>query len=196
MAGLDKSVTPENGESASVGAQTETIPEIILSTAMSMETLTDGLTGETPILNRDGTLRKKPGRKPGQKNGTGAAAVTDTATPIPATPATPQTPHAKKAVRLASDQTARAILNTVVGVMCEAVGPEWDFVNQAEADGMRIALAAYVEAKGGGEMSPELAMLLVTSGYALPRMRHENTRTKLANFFGGTFKAIRSVFTR
>jgi len=150
---------------------------------------------ECPILNKDGTIRKKPGRKP--KNATVARGETapesEAATVAPVAPKTPQE---KKAVRLGCDQTARAILGTVVGVMREAVGEEWDFNSQEEADGMRIALSAYIEAKGGGGMSPELAMVLVSSAYVAPRLKHQNTRDKLGAFFGGAWKALRGVFSR
>lgn len=105
-------------------------------------------------------------------------------------PAQPKSPAEKKSVRLGCDQTARAILCTVVGGLRELVGPEWDFADQAEADGMRIALGAYLEAKGGGEMSPEIALILMTCGYAGPRFAHENTRSKFSAFFGKIFAII------
>lgn len=150
---------------------------------------------EGPILNKDGSIRKKPGRKP--KNGATSAPVSASETaPAEVVATTPKTPQEKKAVRLGCDQTARTILATVVGVMREAVGEEWDFTSQEEADGMRIALGAYIEAKGGGGMSPELAMVLVSSAYVAPRLKHQNTRDKLGAFFGSAWKALRGVFSR
>jgi hypothetical protein len=153
---------------------------------------------EAPILNKDGTIRKKPGRKPGQKTGMAASEIPNGEGAQTATlsPTKPKTPQEKKSVRLGCDQTARAILGTTVGAMRELVGPEWDFSSQEEADGMRIALAAFIEAKGGGEMSPELALLLVTCGYAGPRFAHENTRAKIGGFFKSCYNAIRDVFKR
>jgi len=150
---------------------------------------------EPVILNKDGSVRKKPGRKPGQKTGMAASEVT---APEGATlsPAKPKTPQEKKSVRLGCDQTARAVLGTLVGAMRELVGPEWDFQSQEEADGMRIALAAYIEAKGGGEMSPELSLLLMTSGYAFPRFGHANTREKFTGFFKTVYNAIKGIFSR
>lgn len=152
-------------------------------------------TVEGPILNKDGTERKKRGRKSNAERAKLAASEPATE-PANLTPSTPKTPQEKKAVRLGCDQTARAILGTTVGVMREFVGPEWDFTSQEEADGMRIALAAYIESKGGGEMSPEVALLLVTSGYAAPRFQHQNTRAKFAAFFGSAWSAIKGVFSR
>jgi len=201
---MDKIESPEvldNAESPAVlppvGAATS--PEIITPESVKLSDLLGG--GQTPaqttILNRDGTVRKKPGRKPGQKNAVSSAPATDqTGEPATLAPATPKSPQEKKAVRLGCDQTARAVLGTVVGAMREFVGPEWDFANQEEADGMRIALAAYIEAKGGGEMSPELALILVSTGYAAPRFAHQNTRDKFGRFFGGAWNAIKDVFKR
>ncbi len=174
-------------------------PEIVTHKTITAEELLSAAPVDAGVtmLNRDGTPRKKPGRKPGQKNGMKAGEVASDETPAAAGAVSPpKTPQEKKAVRLASDQTARAVLNTTVGVMCELVGPEWDFQNQGEADGMRIALAAYIEAKGGGELSPEVAMLLVTSGYALPRFRHPNTREKIGAFFTNALNAFKRIFSR
>jgi hypothetical protein len=176
-----------------------TSPEIIPPQAVTLSDLSGDTAGaKTTILNRDGTVRKKPGRKPGQKNAVHSTTSATDSTGEPATlsPATPKTPQEKKAVRLGCDQTARAILGTAVGAMRELVGPEWDFTSQEEADGMRIALAAYIEAKGGGEMSPEVALILVSCGYVGPRFAHENTRTKVGGFFRGAWEAFKGVFSR
>lgn len=173
-----------------------TSPEIITAGSVALSDLLDNAptSGKTVILNRDGTIRKKPGRKPGQKSAAPVAA--GDSEPATLSPATPKTPQEKKAVRLGCDQTARAILGTTVGALRELVGPEWDFTSQEEADGMRIALAAFIEAKGGGEMSPELALLLVSCGYAAPRFQHENTRTKFGAFFGGAWDRFKTLFSR
>jgi hypothetical protein len=201
MADLDNSESPSvsgNAETppAAPPVDAATSPEIIPAYSVSLSDLvaSEPTAGKTVILNRDGTVRKKPGRKPGQKNATPATG----ADPEPATlsSATPKTPQEKKAVRLGCDQTARAILGTTVGAMRELVGPEWDFTSQEEADGMRIALAAYIEAKGGGEMSPELALVLVSCGYVGPRFAHENTRTKVGGFFRKAWDGFKSLFSR
>lgn len=196
-----------NSESSTVSGEAEpspaappvdaaTLPEIIPADSVTLSDLLDNAptSGKTVILNRDGTVRKKPGRKPGQKSAVPAAG----SDPEPATlsPAAPKTPQEKKAVRLGCDQTARAILGTTVGAMRELVGPEWDFTSQEEADGMRIALAAFIEAKGGGEMSPEIALILVTCGYAGPRFAHENTRTKVGGFFKSAWNGFKALFSR
>lgn len=198
-----------NSESSTISGEAEpspaappvdaaTSPEIIPADSVTLSDLLDNAptSGKTVILNRDGTVRKKPGRKPGQKNAVPNAS--DTSAPAGATlsPAAPKSPQEKKAVRLGCDQTARAILGTTVGAMRELVGPEWDFTSQEEADGMRIALAAFIEAKGGGEMSPEIALILVTCGYAGPRFAHENTRAKVGGFFASAWNGFKALFSR
>jgi hypothetical protein len=80
--------------------------------------------------------------------------------------------------------------------MIALVGPEWDFQNQAEADGMKAAVSAYIEAKGDGQLTPEAMLLLVVAGYALPRAAHENTRSKLEGFFSGLWNGLKSIFRR
>lgn len=193
MADLDNSNTPsDSGNMPPVDVAAS--PEIIPPSMVSVSDLLGGAPSEQKgvILNRDGSIRKKPGRKPGQKYGTSET----TSAPSSEAPAAPKSPQEKKAVRLGCDQTARAVLNMVVGGMRELVGPEWDFQSQEEADGMRIAVAAYIESKGGGEMSPELALFLVTTGYAAPRFKEPNTREKFGAFFGTAWKAITDVFKR
>lgn len=195
----------DNSNSSQVSGTPDNVPPVDAATSPEIIREAEGVTlaalvdngpahSEPVILNKDGTVRKKPGRKPGQKTATPApAADGETAT---LSPAAPKSPQEKKAVRLGCDQTARAILGTAVGAMRGLVGPEWDFQSQEEADGMRIALAAFIEAKGGGEMSPELALLLVTCGYAGPRFAHENTRSKFGAFFGSAWNAFKSLFSR
>lgn len=200
--GLDNSDPSKvTGEAVSPAAappvDAATSPEIIPEAqGVTLAALVDTgpAVSQPVILNKDGTVRKKPGRKPGQKTAAPVAPEAgDTAT---LSPAAPKSPQEKKAVRLGCEQTARAILGTTVGALREFIGPEWDFQSQEEADGMRIALAAYIESKGGGEMSPEMAMLLVSCGYVAPRFKHENTRTKVGGFFKGAWEAIKGVFSR
>lgn len=197
----------DNSNSSQVSGAPDNVPPVDAATSPEIIREAEGVTlaalvdnglahSEPVILNKDGTVRKKPGRKPGQKSAPAAALSSDDPAPATLSPAAPKSAQEKKAVRLGCDQTARAILGTTVGAMRELVGPEWDFQSQEEADGMRIALAAFIEAKGGGEMSPELALLLVTCGYAGPRFAHENTRSKFGAFFGGAWNAIKGVFSR
>lgn len=193
---LVNSVPLENGDNpGDVAASPEIIRDVSPVTIAGLVT-SDPHTSEPVILNRDGTVRKKPGRKPGQKSAAPVQASGDPGEAVTLSPTAPKSPQEKKAVRLGCDQTARAVLGTVVGAMRELVGPEWDFQSQEEADGMRVAVAAYIEAKGGGEMSPELALVLVTSGYAFPRFAHENTRAKIGGFFKSAWNAIKGVFSR
>ena len=146
------------------------------------------------VLKADGTPKKRPGRP--RKNPT-ADVPRETATvqnnaPVQAT-ATPAAKRAvAKTVKISTHETARAILGLSVGAAVSFIGPEWDFQSQEEADGMKTALAAYLEAKGDGEMSPETALLLVVSGYALSRLKHENTRTKLSRVFGNAWGWVKS----
>jgi hypothetical protein len=149
-----------------------------------------GANGE-PLLSANGTFRRKPGRKPGAKPST-APGIPATDAPAPVA----KSPTEKRAARAASDELARAVLATSVGTMIALVGPEWDFQNQAEADGMKAAVSAYIEAKGDGQLTPEAMLLLVVAGYALPRAAHENTRSKFEGFFSGLWNGLKSIFRR
>lgn len=146
------------------------------------------------VLKADGTPKKRPGR-PRKNPSADVPRETTTVQNNPPAQAV-ATPAAKRAVaktvKISTHETARAILGLTVGAAVSFIGPEWDFQSQEEADGMKTALAAYLEAKGDGEMSPETALLLVVAGYSLSRLKHENTRTKLGRVFGNAWGWIKS----
>lgn len=143
-----------------------------------------------PILAANGLPRKKPGRKPKGLEPAGATPAT------PATPTAAPSPLERKAQRVASTELARSILATSVGAMMTLVGPEWDFRDQQEADGMKAAVASYIDAKGGGQVTPEMMLILVVGGYTLPRLAEENTRSKFSQFFGWVKNGLRAIFSR
>ena len=142
----------------------------------------------SPILTASGTFRKKPGRKPGAGQSV-TAPVSKQKEKLTA-----------KAQQLSSEELARALVNFAVGGAVSLIGEEWDFTSPEEAQGMKLAVAGYIEAKGNGNLSPEMLLLLVIGGYSLDRMKHQNTRTKLGKFFGGVFgtlkSGIRALFKR
>jgi hypothetical protein len=107
-----------------------------------------------------------------------------------------KTPAQQRANRAASEELARAILNTSVGLMVTTVGDEWNFQSPDEAAGMKNALSVYIESKGDAALSPETMLALVVAGYSLPRLGHENTRTKLSKFFGGLWGFLTAPFKR
>lgn len=201
MTVLDTTEAPPNdGEKLPV---VETSTESVTGNPVTLETLTDyGSHGYqtnedgSPILGANGQPKKKPGRKPGQKSAVFTPAPGEVTGATVTTGSGPKSPAERKAQRVASEELARAVLSTAVGTMVTLVGPEWDFQSQAEADGMKAATAAYIEAKGDGQISPEAMLLLVTLGYALPRAAHENTRTKFGAFFSGAWNAFKSLFKR
>jgi len=150
---------------------------------------------ELPV-NRDGTPKRKPGRprKMKPEDQQELPGISGPVNPAPQT--APKTPAARKANRVASDELARAILNLSVGSLSALVGPEWDFNSTEEAQGMKGAVSAYIEAKGDGQLSPEALLALVVASYAMPRFAHENTRTKMGGFFSGLWNGVKSIFKR
>lgn len=128
-----------------------------------------------PIPSASGSgYRKKRGRKAGTilKN---------------TTPAATKTPLEKQAQKISSDELARVLLNLSVGGAVAIIGNEWDFTSKDEADGMRAAVSGYIEAKGDGSLSPEGMLAVVIAAYALGRIKHENTRSKIGKMFDYIF---------
>lgn len=125
-------------------------------------------------VRADGTPRAKPGRKKGQVSAAAAGTVAGSASSAPRV----RSKSEVKAHEASSQEIARAMFATFALGMSGLVGPEWEPQSQQEADGMRAALAAYIEAKGEGKVSPETMLLMVVAGYSLSRFGHENTRSK------------------
>lgn len=152
-------------------------------------------------LRADGTPRAKPGRRLGQKTGMSAAAVS-ASSPGTAAAAAPRvrSKAEAKAHEAASTEVARAVFAVSVGTAVSLIGEEWAPSSQQEADGMRAAIAAYIEAKGEGKLSPEAMLALCVLGYSAARLEHENTRRKLGGFvgklWGWTKTAYKALFTR
>lgn len=144
-------------------------------------------------LRADGSARKKPGRRPGQKNGQ-AAPVSTGATVAPAAPRV-RSKAEVKAHETASAEVARAVFATSVGAAVSLIGEEWAPGSQQEADGMRAAIAAYIEAKGEGKLSPEAMLALCILGYSAARLEHENTRHKLGMFAGKIWRGLKTAYT-
>lgn len=173
--------SPGNESSNNVSDGVDQVDSVsLLAASLSVEY------ADKPALNLDGTVRKKRGRKPGQKNGEKVSGVVEVK----------KTAAQTRAQKLTAEQTAKLLLNTTVGIMVELVGPEWDFESAEEAVMLKTSVAAYIESKGGAQLSPETILVLALGSYALPRARHENTRQKLSKFFRGAIDKVLSLFRR
>lgn len=101
---------------------------------------------------------------------TAPASETGTAPTTPAPSAAPgQTP-------LNSREAAAMIVMTCTTVLGKVVGPEW-IADKDEARNLTQATKVYLDSKGGLNVSPEMALFLAVTGYAVPRMAHENTQS-------------------
>ena len=121
----------------------------------------------TPVENTDGAGDLFGGAS----TETATAPETDTApTPQTATASTGQTP-------LNSREAAAMIVLTCTTVLSRVVGPEW-VAEKDEARNLTNATKVYLDSKGGLNVTPEMALFLAVTGYAVPRMAHENTQSK------------------
>lgn len=127
--------------------------------------------------------RGKGGRKSQAKNDAGetdlfsdpvSAAVsgTEEAGPMPA-----PTAGAPVGVPVSSRDAAIMIVMTCTAVLSKTVGPEWQ-ADKAETKNLTDATKAYLDSKGGLSVTPEMALFLAVTGYAVPRFAHENTQTR------------------
>lgn len=180
--GNDNGPDATSGLSGGVAASPES--SSIAQTVTDATSLTGNLLLDTDapiVLNKDGTVRKKPGRKPGQ---------TYTA-PAPGVVKAPKSKAEIKSMAVSSETLAKMLINSVVGAMVATVGDEWNFQSKEEAEGILAASTAYIEAKGDGFMTIEVMLGLTLIGYATPRFSVENTRSKLGRFFRSVFRIFK-----
>lgn len=144
-----------------------------------------------PILSASGTLKRKPGRPRKIREGENPAPQEPQKAPEAAARA-PQSASEKKAIKVSSAELARQILQISTGFLASTIGPEWNFRDKEEQDGMHAALTEYLAAQGQTRLSPEMMLLLAVSGYAAPRFAQQNTR----RFFGKVFDKIGAGFRR
>jgi hypothetical protein len=176
--GSDPGATPGLGEGGATPSPTSNVNDLSTLLPDVSTDVSDGLQRDENgnlIMNANGTFKKKPGRKP-----KGATVSTGN---VPSPQKVPRTTAEKKAMAVSAEQIAKALINTTVGSLSSAIGPEWQFQSQEEADGMRQAVTAYIEAKGDSAFTPESMLMIVIGGYAMPRFAEENTRSKMKTFF-------------
>lgn len=123
----------------------------------------------------DGTPKKRPGR--------------------PRKDAGPVSPAADKAAKKNAEEKAAALkaecdavasmfVTMVTSIAAKGIGPEWN-PEEAEQAMLVSAGSRYMQSKGITDVSPGVMLTIVCLAYAAPRMKHENTRLKLAEIFGG-----------
>lgn len=125
-------------------------------------------------LNKDGTPRKKRGRKPGSTN-----------TPAQIAATTPQLDETIVG-------TAQFTVDAVTGALAMIIGPEW----QAEKDERETLIAQtahYFRSQNIADVPPGVLLALVCAGYAVKRVQNENTATKLKIFALKSWAFMKSV---
>lgn len=155
----------------------------------------------TPRLRVDGSFARKRGRG-GRKStdaDTNTPGADDLFTDLDNTPSQPlhvprETPTAPApsttAPTLNNQQTAAMLVMACTTVMGKLVGPEW-LTEKPEQKALVDATKIYLDAKGGVNVTPEMGLFIAVSMYAVPRLAHENTRSK----FGKAVDWCRDRFT-
>lgn len=139
----------------------------------------------TPRLRVDGSYARKRGRG-GRKSGDDETAAgeadlfSDTVsreTPSGQTATAPQASPTQTAPNLTSQQAAAMLVIACTTVMGKLVGPEWH-AEKPEQKALVDATKIYLDSKGGLNVTPEMGLFIAVSMYAVPRLAHENTRSK------------------
>jgi hypothetical protein len=147
-------------------------------------------TGEDgkPVINKDGTFARKPGRRPGAQ---AASKAPDSGTGPQAQPL-PQ--GAGAAIPGGSKEMAVVIARTFTAVLTRAVGDEWSPTSVAEMRHLEEATEKYLVSIGGVQLSPAANMIIAYGAYGLARMGHENTRTKTSRVIGWVKSKLAGLF--
>lgn len=161
----------------------------------------------TPRLRVDGSFARKRGRGGRKSVDTNAPGSDDLFTDPDNTPSQPlhvprETPPAQTspttAPTLNNQQTAAMLVMACTTVMGKLVGPEW-LTEKPEQKALVDATKIYLDAKGGVDVTPEMGLFIAVSMYAVPRLAHENTRSKFGkavDWCRDRFTVLRSRFKR
>jgi hypothetical protein len=173
-------------------ATEKTTPEITLEKIVSQHAPTNfdpsiHATNEdgSPKYRADGvTLAMKRGRKGAQKTSVETGHIENK-------------PIRKQPTVDSSAATATMIVGMMEGLAVSAIGDEWAMIPE-EKMLQESAWANYLRASGYGDLPPGVLLLCVTAGYVAPRLKHQNTRGKIAKFLFGTkamFFKVKGFFT-
>lgn len=124
----------------------------------------DGL----PVMNRDGSFRKKPGRKNPSISGHAEPRIN-----IPEAPQPDQSEMAAKACAALYVQSGMTLF-----------GMEWAPENKEEFQGLEFAFKSYFDAKGAIDIPPGIALALAMSSYAAKRFQQPTTQSRIAYAWG------------
>lgn len=147
----------------------------------------------TPRKKSDGGFAMKRGRKPGTV--TSAPGATP-AQPRPDTGPAKSPKAARQSGVITNAMAAKYIFASATTGLAQVLGPEWLPESQEEADGMRGVIKDYFDAHGQVQISPETMLALSVIGYSVPRVQHENTRTKIVRAFGWVKSVLGALFKR
>lgn len=90
---------------------------------------------------------------------------------------------------------AEATFDLTTGVAATALGPEWSPKSEDERQLVTLPLAVYMKYKGMQDIPPGMALALVCTAYAAPRLREPSTAGKLRIFWAWSkeqFRRLRS----
>lgn len=180
-------------------AQSEPVVDTSDPVAVAVATSADQYIGFDPSIhavNADGTPRMrahgkgyalkrgKGGRKSTVEVAAGADDLfagdeTATASETASAPTPSAAPGAAASTSLNSREAAAMIVLTCTTVLSKVVGPEWQ-AETAEKKNLTDATKVYLDSKGGLNVTPEMALFLAVTGYAVPRLAHENTQSKFS----------------
>lgn len=154
----------------------------------------------TPRLRKDGSYAHKRGRGGRKSVADGTAGDADlfaddagnspASVPGVSRETTAPTPTPATAPNLNTNQAATMLVIAGTTMMSKLVGPEWA-AEKPEQKALIDATKIYLDSKGGLNVTPEMGLCIALCMYAVPRVAHENTRSK----FGRAVDWVRDRFT-
>lgn len=88
---------------------------------------------------------------------------------------------------------AEATFDLTTGVAATALGPEWSPKSEDERSMVTVPLAVYMKYKGMQDIPPGMALALVCTAYAAPRLREPSTAGKLRIFWAWSKEQVRRL---
>lgn len=124
-----------------------------------------------PVMKKGGGYARKRGRPAGS---------TGTASPTPAPGTVASTPGTAK---MSNDMAAKIICQNTEAFCMAVFGGEWEVTEPGEMKNMHSGIKSYLESTGGIDISPGWGLVFTMGGYAVPRLKLPETRSRLSRAF-------------
>lgn len=132
-----------------------------------------------PVLKKGGGFARKRGRKPGEEKVAANSPYVSAPASAPASATGEIAPAATATAKMDSAMSARFLAANVEMLGIALFGDEWEVTDEKEMKQMVGGFKSYIDSVGGVEVSPNVGLMFTLGGYALPRLKKPETKSRI-----------------